>query len=46
MLVKEKSEGLLDYTYGEGERFSAELFERNIERNLKQARMAYQQNQA
>ena len=36
----------MDYTYGEGQRFSAEEFERNIERNLRHARDAYHQKQA
>ena len=40
--VKEDADDLLDYM--QADRFSAEEFEKNIERNLKQAREAYQQS--
>ena len=42
--VKVEAEGLMDYT--QADRFSAEDFEKNIERNLRHAREAYQQSQA
>jgi hypothetical protein len=45
-MAKEKSKDLLQYTLTEGERFSAADFERNIDRNLKQARQAFQESQA